>query len=74
MVFFQGSKDKLAYMELIKPVCDRLAHATLVTLEGVDHSMTKGKQSGVDLLVQRSAHWINQVIGEGIGDSAGQFS
>lgn len=73
MLFFQGTKDKLAYTDLITVECAKLANATLVMLEGVDHSMTKGKQSGVETLVQRSAHWINQVIRSGIGDSAGHL-
>ncbi len=73
MLFFQGTKDKLAYIDLITAECAKLRNTTLVTLEGVDHSMTKGKQSGVDMLVQRSAHWINQVIRTGIGDTAGHL-
>jgi predicted alpha/beta-hydrolase family hydrolase len=72
MLFFQGTKDKLAYIDLIEAECAKLSKATLVKLEGVDHSMTKGKQSGADALVQRSAHWINQVI-TNFGDSAGHL-
>lgn len=73
MLFFQGTKDKLAYIDLITSECAKLASATLVILEEFDHSMMKGKQSGVNAMVQRSAHWINQVIRTGIGDSAGHL-
>jgi uncharacterized protein len=74
MLFFQGTKDKLAYVDLIKAECAKLDRTTLIVLEGVDHSLTRGKQSGVELLVQRSAHWIVEIISSGNGDSAGHLN
>src|ERR1700686_2415776 len=38
MLFLQGTKDTLADWALIKTVCDSLRKATLVKLEGADHS------------------------------------
>lgn len=74
MLFLQGTKDKLAYFDLMKAECDKLKQTTLIALEGADHSLSRGKQSGAELLAQRSAHWINQVIATGIGDSAGHLT
>lgn len=38
MLFVQGTKDALADMSLLAPICASLHDATLHTIEGVDHS------------------------------------
>jgi uncharacterized protein len=47
MLFLQGTKDKLAEPDLLKPVIDRLgATATLHLVEGADHSFHVPARSG----------------------------
>ena len=47
MLFLQGTRDKLADLELLRPICARLAgRATLHVVEGADHSFHMLKRSG----------------------------
>jgi hypothetical protein len=47
MLFLQGTKDKLAEPDLLKPVIDRLGTtATLHLVEGADHSFHVPARSG----------------------------
>ncbi len=47
MLFVQGTRDKLAEPDLLKPVIDRLGTAaTLQTVEGADHSFHVPARSG----------------------------
>lgn len=47
MLFLQGTRDKLADLELLRPVIDRIgARATLHVVEGSDHSFEVLKRSG----------------------------
>ena len=46
MLFLQGTRDKLAQLELLKPVCSSLEHATLRIIDGADHSFAVLKRSG----------------------------
>ena len=47
MLFLQGTRDKLAELELLRPVCDDLApRARLHIVEGGDHSFHVLKRSG----------------------------
>lgn len=47
MLFLQGTRDKLASLELLAPLCDELgARATLHVAEGADHSFHVLKRSG----------------------------
>lgn len=46
MLFLQGTRDSLAKMELIKPLCKKLELATLHVVEGGDHSFKVRKSSG----------------------------
>lgn len=46
-LFLQGTRDKLAEYELIENVCNSLKSATLVKLEGGDHSFKTLKRSGI---------------------------
>ena len=46
-MFLQGTRDKLAELERMRAVCDRLgARARLHVLEGADHSFHVLKRSG----------------------------
>jgi predicted alpha/beta-hydrolase family hydrolase len=47
MLFLQGTRDTLAELDLLLPVCERLGpRATLHILEGADHSFHVLKRSG----------------------------
>ena len=47
MLFLQGTRDKLAELELLRPICDGLgARAQLHVVEGGDHSFHVLKRSG----------------------------
>ena len=47
MLFLQGTRDRLAELDLIRPLCRRLGkRATLHSVEGGDHSFHVPKRSG----------------------------
>ena len=47
MLFLQGTRDKLAELELLRPVCSDLgSRAQLHIIEGADHSFGVLKRSG----------------------------
>lgn len=46
-LFLQGTRDTLAEFELIEKVCQSLQQATLVRMEGGDHSFKTLKSSGI---------------------------
>ena len=47
MLFMQGTRDKLAELDLLKPICDELGtRSTLHIVEGGDHSFHVLKRSG----------------------------
>ncbi len=46
MLFLQGDRDKLAEVDLLRPICERLAQATLHVVPGADHSFHMLKRSG----------------------------
>ena len=49
MLFLQGTRDRLADLELLRPVCRALgSHATLEILQHADHSFQVLKRSGID--------------------------
>jgi uncharacterized protein len=60
MLFLHGTKDALANPELLRPVINKLAHATLIEFEGADHSFKGGKQASVTNLAAEAATWINK--------------
>jgi uncharacterized protein len=62
MLFLQGTKDTLANRELIKTVCDSLRKATLVELEGADHSFKAGKNDIMSLLVNETEKWVEKIL------------
>ena len=62
MLFLQGTKDTLATLHLIEEVCNDLKNATLVKLEGADHSFKAGKQDTMTVLVKQTLEWINKQL------------
>ena len=62
MLFLQGSKDTLATWTLIKKVCESLRKATLVKLEGADHSFKAGKNDVMSLLVNETKKWVEKIL------------
>jgi hypothetical protein len=67
MLFLQGTRDALAELDLLRPVCDRLgARATLQVVEGADHSFHVLKRSGrtdhdvLRELAEVTASWVSQ--------------
>ncbi|NLR78551.1 alpha/beta fold hydrolase [Chitinophaga eiseniae] len=62
MLFLQGSKDTLATWDLIETVCRSLRKATLVKLEGADHSFKAGKKDVMSLLVSETKQWVEKVL------------
>jgi predicted alpha/beta-hydrolase family hydrolase len=62
MLFLQGTKDTLATWDLIEPVCKSLKKATLVKLEGADHSFKAGKKDIMPLLTGATKDWIEKTL------------
>ena len=69
MLFLQGTRDKLAPLDLLAPVCEGLGQrATLHVVEGADHSFHVLKRSGrtddevLDELVDTTRAWIDAVM------------
>jgi predicted alpha/beta-hydrolase family hydrolase len=68
MLFLQGTRDKLAELELLEPVIQRLGTlATLHVVEGADHSFAMLKRSGrsdsevLDELADTLARWAERL-------------
>jgi predicted alpha/beta-hydrolase family hydrolase len=69
MLFLQGSRDALADVKLLKPLCARLGkQVELFVVDGGDHSFHLLKSSGrsddqaLDEAVQKIASWISRVL------------
>jgi predicted alpha/beta-hydrolase family hydrolase len=62
MLFLQGTKDALATWDLMEPVCKSLKRATLVKIEGADHSFKAGKTDTMALLVTATQDWIQKKL------------
>lgn len=62
MLFLQGTRDELATLSLVEEVCSKLPKATLVKIEGADHSFKAGKQDTVGVLVSETVDWIKNVV------------
>ena len=66
LLFLQGTRDKLAPLDLLEPVCQKLVEtATLHVIEGADHSFHVLKRSGRtddevrDELADATRSWID---------------
>jgi predicted alpha/beta-hydrolase family hydrolase len=59
MLFLQGTKDTLATWDLVQDVCASLKQATLIKLEGVDHSMKAA--TTIKTLAKASKEWQGNV-------------
>jgi predicted alpha/beta-hydrolase family hydrolase len=69
MLFLQGSRDSLADLKLLKPICSQLGKkAELFVIEGGDHSFHVLKSSSrsdddvLDALMQKAATWIKKHV------------
>ncbi len=69
MLFLQGTRDKLADLELLRPICEQLGdRATLHVVDGGDHSFHVLKRSGrthsevMDELAGAVDHWVSAKI------------
>ena len=69
MLFLQGSRDALADLKLLKPLCARLGKGIeLFIIEGGDHSFHLLKSLGrsddqaLDEAAQKAASWISRVL------------
>jgi len=65
MLFLQGSRDTLADLKLLKPLCQSLGkRAELFIVDGGDHSLHMLKSSGrsdgevLDEVVEKAAGWM----------------
>jgi predicted alpha/beta-hydrolase family hydrolase len=68
MLFLQGTRDTLADLKLLRPVCAKLgSRATLHVIETADHSFHVLKSSGrsdaevLRELAQRAASWAEAI-------------
>jgi predicted alpha/beta-hydrolase family hydrolase len=69
MLFLQGTRDDLADLELLRPICDQLgSRATLHVVDGADHSFHVLKRSGrtvdevLEALADTIVAWTDAVI------------
>jgi predicted alpha/beta-hydrolase family hydrolase len=69
MLFLQGTRDTLADLRLLTPICDRLgARATIHIVEGGDHSFKVLKRSGrtdeevMEELTEAVTNWADGVL------------
>jgi uncharacterized protein len=70
MLFLQGTRDELAELNLLRPICAKLGSlATLSVIESADHSFHVPKRSGTNdtavlrQLAQTEASWAEQIAG-----------
>ena len=68
MLFLQGTRDTLADLKLLRPVCERLREwATLHVIETADHSFHVLKKTGKDdaavmkELAETTAKWAERI-------------
>jgi predicted alpha/beta-hydrolase family hydrolase len=62
MLFLQGTRDALARLDLIEEVCSSLRKATLIKIEGADHSFKAGKINTIGLLSEATSNWIDKLL------------
>jgi predicted alpha/beta-hydrolase family hydrolase len=62
MLFLQGTRDALAEWKLIEKVTKGLSKATLIKIEGADHSFKKGKENLIPFLATESTEFIKNIL------------
>lgn len=62
MLFLQGTRDDLAWWDLIESVCASLKDATLFKLEGADHSFRAGKKVISPDIAKAVSDWVTAVV------------
>lgn len=68
MLFLQGTRDKLADLTLLRPVCSKLPRATIKIIDGGDHSFSVPKSSGRGFtevsneLIESIADWTKSLV------------
>jgi predicted alpha/beta-hydrolase family hydrolase len=60
MLFLQGTRDELATWDLIESTCSTLPSASLIKIEGADHSFKAGKQNIIQLLANETEKWVDK--------------
>ena len=61
MLFLQGTKDKLARLDLIESVTADLSNTQLTILEGADHSFKVKKETLIQELVNGTIDWVKRI-------------
>ena len=67
MLFLQGTRDKLAELDLLRPILAEIPHTTLKVFEGADHSFHLLKSAG------RSDQELLEEIARTVADWAGSL-
>lgn len=62
MLFLQGTRDALARLDLIEMVCSSLPKATLIKIEGADHSFKAGKINTTEILSKATNNWVEKIL------------
>jgi predicted alpha/beta-hydrolase family hydrolase len=62
MLFLQGTRDALAQLDLIESVCASLSKATLIKIEGADHSFKAGKINTTEILSKATNTWVEKLL------------
>ena len=62
MLFLSGTRDEFATLHLLEEVCSSLAAATLIKIEGANHGFKAGKPDTIEMLVNFTNEWIEQLI------------
>lgn len=63
MLFLSGTRDEFATLDLLENVSSSLANATLIKIEGANHSFKAGKQNTMPMLVNFTKDWVEKLIG-----------
>jgi predicted alpha/beta-hydrolase family hydrolase len=62
MLFLQGTRDALARLDLIEMICSSLPKATLIKIEGADHSFKAGKIKTTEILSKATNNWVEKIL------------
>jgi len=64
MLFLQGTRDALAEWTLIEQVTKKLSKATLIKIDGADHSFKKGKENLIPFLANETLEFVKKHLSE----------